>query len=225
MKGRLRSTTTGERRKTAITRFVQAALIATVALFLTAGSARADIVLNTNAGQTDFVVPGPIFFSPSVNSSSGQAATLSFTPISDTDVPVPSPVEYGHFTLTCSGCGATGSGLGATFSQITFQLDIDDTTDGAHGTLLATTAGSVTVYTDSTIEITWAPTTQLGPGGNHSLSGSFGSTYFTIGSSTAIAFGDTALNGDVGAVPEPATLAMVGGAIIGLAALARKRRR
>ena len=222
MKRPFGSTTPGERRTTAIGRLVRAGWIATVALFVTVASARADIILNTNAGQTDFVLSGPNY-SPSVNQSSGQTATLSFTPVGNTDAPVPSVVDYGFFTLSCPGCGTTASGNGATFSQITFDLNIDDVTDGANGTLVGTTAGSVTVYTDSAIVITWVPT-QIGPGGNHALSGSFGSTYFTVGSSTDIAIGTTQLDGGVGAVPEPATMAMMSGAILGLAALARKRR-
>ena len=74
---------------------------------------------------------------------------------------------------------------------------------------------------------------QLGPAGAGALTGNFGPTFFIITSPTGIVApnsgtpqGDTTVQGFVSstAVPEPATMAMVGGLLIGLAALARKRR-
>jgi PEP-CTERM motif len=78
----------------------------------------------------------------------------------------------------------------------------------------------------STIVIAWAPA-QIGTGTNHASSGSFGSTFFTtipftiiVNPTSGAQIGSTTVQGALGGlsgVPEPATLSLVGGALLGLA--------
>ncbi len=218
-----------------VKRFVQAVAVTAVALFLMAATASADeILFATNGLGTGFTTGGL-----TLNSSGGTgAATLTFTPNGGTTVGTPTFIDLGDFMLTCSDCGTTGSGTGdATFSLFTFDLVVTDTTDGATGEFIGTSIGGA-VYSDSSdVSIDWSPV-QLGPGTNNALNGTnFGPTSFTISNPTLIVApnsgtpaGDTTVQGTLASqndstVPEPATMALVGGAIIGLASLARKRRR
>jgi hypothetical protein len=84
------------------------------------------------------------------------------------------------------------------------------------------------------MDVNWSPT-QVGPGTTNATGGTnFSTTFFTVPNMTLIVApnsgtppGDTSIQGTVSStlVPEPATMAMVGGLFVGLAALARKRRR
>lgn len=212
-----------------IRRLIQVAAVTAVAVFIMAASASAStITYNTNAAGTLFVGGGLV-----LNSSGGSAATLTFTPNSNTATGVPSNLNFGDFLLVCTTCGTQASGLGTHFNSFTFDLIITDVTDSATGEFVGTSSGG-SVWSDvSQVSISWLPL-QLGPGTSNALSGSFGTTYFTISTPTLIVApnsgtppGDTTVQGGVSssAIPEPATMAMAGGALIALAALARKRRK
>ena len=211
-------------------RLVQAASITGVALFSLAVSASAaTITFNTTAtgsAGTGFNSSGNL----SLNQSSGVAATLAFVADPNASVGIPSGINFGNFTLACASCTTLGGGVGATFGAFTFNMVITDLTDGATGTFVGTSTGGSVFLDQSTVVIAWAPA-QIGTGTNHASSGSFGSTFFTVTPFTIIVnptsgaqIGSTTVQGALGGqsgIPEPATLSLVGGALLGLALLRR----
>jgi len=217
-------------------RLIQFALIAAAVLLLAASASASTINYPTNSASTVFVTgAGTITDSGlELESNSGVAATLTFTPNTTSAVGVPSNIDLGDFLLVCSTCTTQAAGTGeAVFGAFTFDLVVDDTTDGATGKYVGTSSGGDVYSDESTISISWSPLV-LGPGTTNALTGSFGPTSFTISSPTLIVApnsgtppGDTTVQGAVNStlIPEPATMAMVGGLFVGLAALARKRRR
>jgi hypothetical protein len=140
-------------------------------------------------------------------------------------------VNFGIFTLTCPSCGTQASGLGSAFSAFTFDLVIDDVTDGGFGTFIGTSTGG-TVYSDeSSVTINWLPAT-LGPGTTGTSSGTFGTTIFTTVTSSRIVApnsgstpGQTTIQGGVTSsiAPEPATFGLIGAALLGLGVFGRRR--
>lgn len=213
-----------------IRRFVQAVAVTAVALFILAASASAStITWNSTTGSGFVSTSGGTIIGGglTLESNGGTAAEITFTPnVSSSNAP-PSNVDFGDFLLVCTGCTSS------TFGAFTFDLVIDDTTDGAFGTFVGTSTGGLVTPTSSTISISWLPL-QLGPGTSNATSGNFGNTYFQVPNLTLIVApnsgtppGDTSIQGVLTStlVPEPATLAMSGFALIGLAIVARKRRK
>lgn len=213
-----------------IGRIAQAALIVAAALFMMTASASAStITYNTNAAGTLFVGPNSLI----LNSTGGASATLTFIPNVGSSSGTPSNINFGDFLLACPSCGTQLSGLGTAFGAFTFDLVVTDSTDGATGTFVGSSAGG-TVWSDvSNVSITWSPL-QLGPGTSNASSGNFGSTFFTISNPTLIVApnsgtppGDTTVQGTVNSstgVPEPTTMLLVGCGLVGLGLVGNKRR-
>jgi PEP-CTERM motif len=212
-------------------RIMQTVSIFGVAAAMMAASASATpITFNTSAtgtGGSGFNAANAL----SLTSSSGAAATLSFETDGNSSPAVPSGINFGIFDLTCMTCTAQGaaSPVGATFGAFTFDLMITDVSDGATGVFVGTSTGGSVFLDQSTIKIVWAPA-QLGSGANNASSGNFEATSFTITPFSIIVFptsganpGQTTVQGGVDAVPEPATLGMVGAAFLGLGLLRRKK--
>jgi hypothetical protein len=147
-----------------------------------------------------------------------------------------SNINYGQFALLCTaGC----DGQSVTVPAFTFVITVQDTTDGGTGIFTGNYGGgqavafnSGTGIGSSGVSVVWAPL-QIGPGTSGLTAGTtFGPTFFTITSPTGIVDPSTSsgistiqgtFNTSTGSgVPEPATLALVGGALLGLGLLGKK---
>jgi hypothetical protein len=216
-------------------RLIQFALVAAAVLIMAASASATTIQWTTNGVATGFT-SAPAGYTITDGGlellDAAAGVELLFTPNASPvgGNAVPSNVDFGDFLLICTGC-ATG---GTAFGSFTFSLEITDVTDSATGVFTGTsTAGTVTP-TSATMDVNWSPT-QVGPGTTNATGGTnFSTTFFTVPNMTLIVApnsgtppGDTSIQGTVSStlVPEPATMAMVGGLFVGLAALARKRRR
>ncbi|MEO8050495.1 MAG: PEP-CTERM sorting domain-containing protein, partial [Acidobacteriota bacterium] len=166
-----------------------------------------------------------------LNSSSGRDATLAFVPDLNTVNAVPGNVNFGNFTLACGTCSTQASGAGSFFNAFTFNLVITDVTDGATGIFVGSASAGAVYLDASTITVNWLPM-QLGPGTTNVTSGNFGPTFFQISPQTKIVnptsgaqIGSTTVQGSISssAIPEPATLSLVGGALLGFGLLRRKK--
>jgi hypothetical protein len=108
-------------------------------------------------------------------------------------------------------------------------LVITDTTDGASGQFVGSSTGGAVFSNLSGLTVNWVPLI-LGPGTTNTLSGNFGTTFFTTTTFTGLAApnsgtppGDTTVQGFVSSTPEPTTYGLVGGGLLGLGLLRRKR--
>jgi hypothetical protein len=206
-----------------LTRLFQSLSVAAFALTVLVPAASAiTITYNTNGSGTGFNGTSLL----SLASTSGQAATLSFIPNSNTNSGTPSNINFGDFTLVCSTCGLKDIGNGATFAPFAFTIQITDQTDGATGNFLGNSSGGEVFSNASSLVLFWTPL-QLGPGTSGATSGSFGNTTFQTPTFTPIVapnsgtpLGFSTVSGIVNSsssdVPEPATLGLVGGVLVGL---------
>jgi hypothetical protein len=221
-------------------RIIQAAMVVVAAFALVATASASGITITY---ETDLPAGGYSYITQFggagglVLDSSDNLASLTFAPDGPTgasaDVGMPGNINYGEFTLECDTCTDKGapSAIGATFGGFTFDLYVLDSTDNAVDEFIGTSSGGTIYYDNSAIDITWT-TAQIGPGpASSNGAGNFQTTFFTVGSTPIVApnsgGGVTTVQGelgDEGSIPEPATMAMVGGLLIGLGALARKRR-
>jgi hypothetical protein len=217
-----------------IGRLVQAASIGAAILMMAASASATQISFNTNTTGTEFTSSSGGTISGAgliLSDSTGDAATLTYSANVGTSVTVPTNINFGDFILACATCTTS---VGGTFGAFTFDVIVDDTSDGATGEFVGTSSGGNFTSNSSTITINWStlstPPTELGPGPYNRLTGNFGETVFTINTTSGIVApnqgaspGETTIQGAVSSVPEPATFALAGGALLGLGMLRRKR--
>ncbi len=211
-----------------VNRLIRAASITAVAVAIMAASASAGpISFTTNAAGTAFVAGNIGGNNLTLDSSSGQASTLVFTPNTSSASGVPSNINFGDFLLTCTTCTT----LQTTFySGFTFDLVVTDSTDGASGQFVGTSSGGTVSSNSSTIQINWQAPLFIGPGTTNALSGNFGSTVFDmlspisaiVAPNSGTPPGDTTIQGQISSAPEPATFGLIGGALLVLGMFRRK---
>jgi hypothetical protein len=213
-------------------RIVQTASLTGLAALLMVASASASpltITYNTNAtgtAGTGFGASGVL----TLGSSAGATATLKYLPNVNSTTGVPSNIALGDFTLACPSCGTQAQAAGSAFNAFTFHLVVTDVTNSATGIFVGSSTGG-TVFSDvSNLTVNWAPL-MLGPGTTNAASGSFGTTVFSTTVFTGIVapnsgtpVGQSTVQGYISdsAVPEPATLSLIGGALLGLGIWRRK---
>jgi len=212
-----------------INAFFQNILLPGVAVLTMLGSARASSIISytTNAAGTEFV--GGVN-SDVLKSISGQSATLTFTPNTNSDTGVPSGIDLGDFLLVCATCTTNQDTI---FGAFTFDLIITDTTDGATVEFIGSSTGGMVSINSSTIQVDWTapPGLQVGPGTRYALSGNFGLTDFDIVSPVTLIVapnsgdphGDTRVQGQINSAPEPTTFVLTGGALLGLGMIRRRK--
>lgn len=225
-----------------IEKLIQAASIG-VTVFIMAASASAGTITyttNTTTPTPTAFVAGNICTSGcpvsepddlTLDSTAGDPAQLLFTPNASSISGTPSNINFGNFLLSCPTCGTSQS---TTFGAFTFDLVITDTSDNATGEFVGTSSGGTVSSNSSTIDIVWSTvpvnSLGLGPGTFNALSGSFNSTIFIISTPTQIVAinsgsdqGETTVQGTVSSSPEPATLSLMGGALLGLGVFRLRR--
>ena len=96
---------------------IKALVTAGLGVFMMAANANAAVIFETDLG-TGFNSTTNLF----INSSFGAAATLTFTPNGPTSSGVPSNVNYGTFSLSCSACSPQSLGAGAALTRAARSL-------------------------------------------------------------------------------------------------------
>jgi hypothetical protein len=207
-------------------RFLKTALTTVVVALIMVASASASTVTYSTSGT--FLNAGIAVIGGSgliLNNVAGQAATLTFAPNVSSTSGVPSNINFGDFTLLCPGCLAQSTGVGTFFQGFQFKLMITDTTDGATGYFLGTAVAGNVYGNVSPLSIAWNPLVVS--------TGSFGPTTFTISTpslivapNSGVPAGDTTIQGAVNssAIPEPTTLTLLGGGLLGLGLVFRRKK-
>lgn len=155
----------------------------------------------------------------------------------------PSNISYGTLTLDCLSCTSPGVVYSAIFPAFTVDITVTDTTNSATGTFVGASSGGAVSYCvsncpgdlntaqsvgSSNISISWSPSTLSGAG----TTGNFGPNSFNIDSPTGVVdpttnAGVSTIQGSIdqaSAVPEPATLAIAGAALLSLGLIGRTKR-
>jgi hypothetical protein len=208
-------------------RFIEAASVAGALLLTTMTTASAATIhWSTSGPGTGFNNTSTLF----LHSSSGAAATLRFDPNVLEITSTPSNINYGNFVMTCDTCAGReefGGAGGADFAAFTFNLWVNDITDGATGRFVGTAAAGKVWRDSTTIDVYFSAM--------ETLTGDFGNTVFTTQPMYHIIYptagtigvdrGSTTINGTLDAgvdIPETSTFGLIGLGLIGLGVFRKK---
>lgn len=145
------------------------------------------------------------------------SVTFSYQGVSPAPVNTPTNISYGFIQVVTTGNGAS-------YGPIAFDLVVNQVLPGAFGPMHFTgtiSAGTITP-TSSTSILTFGVTAIDTPDGVHYAI--TGNPYSVVSPNTLL--GQTSIQGNVSdsPTPEPATMGLMGGAFLGLAALLRRRK-
>lgn len=215
-------------------RIIHAAMIV-VAAFLLVSSASASFITYNTSGSDTLLSCGTIG-AACVQNSATSITVGGITLIYDTTSVTGNTLVPPSFT-SLGAIDASGSGSDVSFAGATLSIGIDDTSLGVNGDMPVGTFSGVISTNSSSLSISFTSgflVTTEGTLPGVALTNGTTTDVFQVLNTTEgiepVSEGTTTLQGYVtqgvpGTVPEPATMAMVGGLFIGLGALARKRRK
>lgn len=157
---------------------IRTATLGLTAALFAGGVSAATVTFNTNTSGTGFNNTSTL----SLSNSSGAAASLVFTPVGATSTGTPSNASFGAFVLSCATCSTQlANTASAFFNPFTFNLMISDTTAGATGRFVGTSAGGQVFSDSSPIVINFTPLLLGGAGNVGAISGNFAGTAYQFG--------------------------------------------
>ncbi len=176
-----------------------------LALLLCSASAFATTVDYTTTGE---------FTSNSSNSITNGSSTIKFEGLTTTQtVGVPTFTSLGTFNVT----GIVGTGY-----TDKFTLTIDQTVPSVgSGTSVTTVDGTITANS-STIALTFVPSSVTIGSGGSAVTYLFSPDFYGL-NNPGVNSGNTTIQAFITAAPEPASLGLLGGSLLGLGLLVRRR--
>jgi len=188
-------------------------LLATLAVLAVAtiGSAGAATIQYNTTGST--------FMSTGTNVltvvSGTNTLTLTFNPLGNSTVTVPSGISYGVLAVSFSG----SSSASITVPAFQLNLKVNNVTDSASGTFAVTSSGGTVSSAQDTVVVSFAPIPL-----NVGTASFTANSPLNLVSDTTLA-GQTSFQGGVNFsnAPEPGTMFLLGAGLLGVGFTARKK--
>ncbi len=177
-------------------------------LFCSASAFATSVTYSTSA---QFFGPDVVGGAVSGNSLANAGATVTFTGVPSSTVDAPTNISLG--TIQVLGAG--------TFTGDSIDLTISQSDPGPAGVVItsSTIDGTITSISNG-IDISFAPGT-LSVASNPTITYVLESSYFLVAPDTNT--GVTSIQAAVTAAPEPASLGLLGGSLLALGLVARRK--